>query len=99
MHSIIMRRVNSLLNDEKRKKYLYLLIGYLGFLLMGLGIARYVSVAQDTLGFALTMFGFIFLAILFELIEKKIGVTKKETTIFRIGLIVPFVFLIIQSNF
>ncbi|MBP1950881.1 hypothetical protein [Virgibacillus litoralis] len=82
------------MNEEKKKKYLYLLMGYLGFLLMGFGIARYISVVQDTIGLALTMFGYIFLVTFFGFVENKIGVTKKETIIFRIGLIVPFVLLL-----
>jgi hypothetical protein len=67
---------------------LHLVIGYSGLILIGLAELRFISVIHDTVGYALTMFGYLCLANYFMFAEDKIGVTTKEKVIFRIGFIV-----------
>lgn len=38
------------MNDENKKKYLRLVIGYSGLLLVGLAAVRHITVIQDTIG-------------------------------------------------
>jgi hypothetical protein len=83
------RRTGCLLSDETNEKYIYLIVGYAGLLLIGIAILRSlsVSVIQDTLDYALTMFGYIFLLSYFKFADDKIGATKKEKAFFRISLL------------
>jgi hypothetical protein len=48
---------------------------------------RSLSVIQDTVDYALTMFGYIFLLSYFKFADDKIGATKKEKAFFRISLL------------
>jgi hypothetical protein len=83
------RRRGCYLSDETNEKYIYLIVGYAGLLLIGIAILRSlsVSVIQDTLDYALTMFGYIFLMSYFKFADDKIGATKNEKAFFRISLL------------
>lgn len=72
------------MNNEGKKKYFYLIIGYLGLLLTVLAIVRYITIIQDTLGQALAVMGSILLISFLRFAENKIGVTTKEKAIFSI---------------
>lgn len=70
---------------KETKKYLHLIVGYTGLLLIGIAILRSLSVFLDTIGYALTMIGYFFISFYFKFADEKIGATKKEKAIFRIG--------------
>lgn len=76
------------MNEDSKKKYLHLVIGYSGLILIVLAALRVQSVIQDTVGYALIGFGYICLVIYFKFADNKIGVTTKEKIIFRLGFIV-----------
>lgn len=76
------------MNEDSKKNYFHLVIGYSGLLLIGLAVLRFISVTQDTVGYTLTMFGYICLVTYFKFADNKIGVTTKEKVIFRISFIV-----------
>ncbi|WP_027964701.1 hypothetical protein [Halalkalibacillus halophilus] len=76
------------MDDESRKKYIHLVVGYTGHLLIGLAVLRSLSVLQDTAAYGLTMFGYILLCIYFQFADTKIGATKLDKVIFRVSLIV-----------
>ncbi|MGM0852754.1 MAG: hypothetical protein ACQEWI_09110 [Bacillota bacterium] len=76
------------MKDEQAKKYIHLVLGYTGLLLIGIAILRNLSVIQDTVGYALTMFGYFFLVTYFKYADHKMGATKKEKAFFRIGFLV-----------
>ncbi|NIK12582.1 hypothetical protein [Alkalibacillus almallahensis] len=71
--------------DEQQKKYFHLFIGYFGLLLIGLAILRHLAILQDTVGYALTMFGYISLCIYVQYADNKIGASTKEKIFFRVG--------------
>ncbi|MBC5638748.1 hypothetical protein H8S33_18420 [Ornithinibacillus sp. BX22] len=75
------------MNNEGKKKYVYLIIGYLGLLLTVLAIVRYITIIQDTLGQALAVMGSILLISFLRFAENKIGVTTREKAIFSIAFV------------
>lgn len=77
-----------LLKEERNKKYLYLLAGYGGLMFLGVAILRNLLFFQDTLGYVLTTFGYIFLVSYVKFADEKIGATKRDKIIFRTGLMV-----------
>ncbi|WP_430787380.1 hypothetical protein VBD025_16300 [Virgibacillus flavescens] len=79
------------MTDENRNKYFYLVIGYAGLLLVGLGGLRYSIVLDDSFGYAITFMGYLCLAGYIRFADNKIGVTKKEKIIFRTGFVVVLV--------
>ncbi|MGP4109209.1 hypothetical protein [Virgibacillus sp. L01] len=78
------------MNDEKKSLYLYMTVGYIGLLLIGLAAIRYISVFHDPLGQGFTLFGFIFITVYLRFMEKKLGISKKEFIISKAILIVVF---------
>jgi hypothetical protein len=74
------RRRGCLLSDETNEKYIYLIVGYAGLLLIGIAILRSlsVSVIQDTLDYALTMFGYILLIPILNLLMIKLVPLKRK---------------------
>ncbi|GEN44448.1 hypothetical protein [Alkalibacillus haloalkaliphilus] len=76
------------MSSENSKKYIHLIIGYSGLLLIGLAVLRSLSVTQDTVGYALTMLGYLLLAQYFLFADTKIGATKINKAILRISLLV-----------
>gem|GEM_PF-4500916 len=43
---------------EKKNQYLYMALGHLGMILVGLGVMRMMSVINDSAGFAFTFLDF-----------------------------------------
>lgn len=78
------------MNDEKKSLYLYMTVGYIGLLLIGLAAMRYISVFHDMLGQSFALFGFIFITVYLRSLEKKLGISKKEFIISKAILIVVF---------
>ncbi|GEL78452.1 hypothetical protein [Tenuibacillus multivorans] len=76
------------MSKEIKDKYLYLVIGYTGLLLIGLAVLRSISVMQDTSSYVLTMFGYACCVSYFKFADNKIGATKKDKLIFRVGFLV-----------
>lgn len=74
-----------MLKEDRKKKYLYLGFGYTGLILIGLAVIRYIVEIKDTVGYALTMFGYICLVYYFTFADQKIGATTGEKIIFRLG--------------
>jgi hypothetical protein len=78
------------MSDETNEKYIYLIVGYAGLLLIGIAISRSLSVLLehlDPVDYGLTMFGYIFLVSYFRFADDKIGASKKEKAFFRISLL------------
>ncbi|WP_404469613.1 hypothetical protein [Sutcliffiella horikoshii] len=73
------------MNNERNKKYIYLFAGYAGLLFIGVSILRNLLFFQDTVGYVLTTFGYIFLVSYIKFADDKIGATKREKIIFRTG--------------
>ncbi|KPB06023.1 hypothetical protein [Bacillus sp. CHD6a] len=74
------------MSEEKNKRYIYLLAGYGGLLFLGVAILRNLLFFQDTQGYVLTTFGYIFLVSYVKFADDKIGATKREKILFRTGL-------------
>lgn len=81
------------MNDEN-KKYLYLLLGYTGILLILFAVIRYMSIIHDTRGMMLAIFGAVCLGAFLDFVEKEIGITVKRRMISRIGAIVILLLLV-----
>lgn len=82
------------MTEDNNKKYFYLILGYLGILLILFAIVRYVSTVEDTIGLVLAIFGSICISTFFDFSEKQIGITTKVRIIIRISFIVIFILLL-----
>ncbi|SFG23888.1 hypothetical protein SAMN05216353_12948 [Halobacillus alkaliphilus] len=51
------------MNFEKKNQYLYMALGHLGMIFVGLGVMRMMSAINDSAGFAFTFFGFLLMNI------------------------------------
>ncbi|MFS0673512.1 hypothetical protein [Ornithinibacillus sp. 179-J 7C1 HS] len=71
------------MNEENRKKYLHLFLGYLAMLLIGVAMLRQVAIYDDSLGMGLTLLGLVFLVSYFNFTEVKMGITKTQRMLFR----------------
>ncbi|WP_431802329.1 hypothetical protein [Halobacillus andaensis] len=66
-------------------------LGYTGLVLIGLAFMTY----DNNTGRSLALFGFLLINMYINFTEKKIGVTKKESTLFRIPAVVILMILAI----
>ncbi|KHE70907.1 hypothetical protein [Halobacillus sp. BBL2006] len=66
------------MKQEKKTQYLYMTIGNLGILLIGLAAMRSTTILNDRLGYALTFLGFLMVIIYQDFLEEKMGYRKKE---------------------
>ncbi|MBM7553519.1 hypothetical protein [Thalassobacillus pellis] len=66
---------------NKKVRYFHMTFGYIGLLLFGMSMMRYISVSHDSTGQVLSMFGFIAVIDYIKFLEKAAGVSKKEYVI------------------
>jgi hypothetical protein len=81
------------MSEDKKKQYFYMTIGYSGLLLIAIAGLRYFMVFHDSIGQALTFFGYICLVSYFRYVDNKWFATLKEKLIFRGAFIVALIFI------
>ncbi|QHE51563.1 hypothetical protein [Pontibacillus sp. HMF3514] len=73
--------------------YFYLSLGYAGLLFFGIAMFRYMIVFDDTLGQAFCFFGVLLIAAFIRFVERRLGVSIKESNVTKVIFITFFVAL------
>jgi hypothetical protein len=81
------------MSEDKKKQYFYMTIGYSGLLLIVIAGLRYIMIFHDSIGQALTFFGYLCLVSYFRYLDNKRLATLKEKLIFRGTFIVALIII------
>ncbi|ASN06430.1 hypothetical protein [Virgibacillus necropolis] len=73
------------MNKEKKKKnaYVYIVISYLGILLIAIAAMRVTVFNDDRIGFFITIFSYLLLISFIRSLERKIGFSSRTRIISR----------------
>lgn len=81
--------------NQKFQDMFYISVGYLGFLLIGLAVMRYIVVLHDAAGQILTFLGFVMIIIYSRFIERKAGISKNMFVMSKVLLTIALITLTI----
>ncbi|MCP3027091.1 hypothetical protein [Halobacillus sp. A5] len=79
------------MTEEKKSLYFFMVLGYTGLVLVGLAFMTY----DNNTGRFLALFGYLLINTYIDFTEKKIGVTKKESALFKIPAVILLMILAI----